>query len=296
METTGRTVEEATRSALEHLGVADSDAEVQVLAEPRAGLFGRLRSEARVRARVRPSPVRPKLDDGRRPRDRARRSRRAGPRSGGNAGSGGSSSAETEGGAQRRGTGRSGRGDAPASERRDESVSTDLGDEDGAEVVRMDDEPTLEAQGAIGVAFIEGLLERFELPGAVRTEELDERTIQLSVEGDGLGVLIGRSGVTLAALQELTRTVVQRQTRVYYGRLLLDVGGYRERRRSALEDFVRSQVDQAKATGSERVLEPMTSADRKIVHDLVNTLDGVGTRSEGEEPRRRVVIFPDHTD
>lgn len=160
----------------------------------------------------------------------------------------------------------------------------------------MDDEPTLEAQGAIGVAFIKGLLERFELSGTVHTEELDERTIQLSVDGEGLGVLIGRGGVTLAALQELTRTVVQRQTRVYYGRLLVDVGGYRERRRLALEEFVRSQVDQAKATGGERVLEPMTSADRKIVHDLVNTLDGVGTRSEGEEPRRRVVIFPNHGD
>lgn len=181
-------------------------------------------------------------------------------------------------------------------ERRDRSAGTDLDDEDGAEVVRMDDEPTLEAQGAIGVSFIEGLLERLELSGTVRTEELDERTIQLSVDGDGLGVLIGRGGVTLAALQELTRTVVQRQTRVYYGRLLVDVGGYRERRRLALEEFVRSQVEQAKATGSERVLEPMTSADRKIVHDLVNTLDGVGTRSEGEEPRRRVVIFPDHAD
>ncbi|MBO0886851.1 MAG: Jag N-terminal domain-containing protein [Acidimicrobiales bacterium] len=298
METTGRTVEEATRSALEHLGVADSDAEVQVLAEPRAGLFGRLRSEARVRARVRPSPVRPKLEDGRRPSgDRARRHRRrADARSEGDSGSGGATSAETGGEARPTRTRRSRRTDAPMIERRDRSAGTDLDDEDGAEVVRMDDEPTLEAQGAIGVSFIEGLLERFELSGTVRTEELDERTIQLSVDGDGLGVLIGRGGVTLAALQELTRTVVQRQTRVYYGRLLVDVGGYRERRRLALEEFVRSQVEQAKATGSERVLEPMTSADRKIVHDLVNTLDGVGTRSEGEEPRRRVVIFPDHAD
>jgi spoIIIJ-associated protein len=174
-------------------------------------------------------------------------------------------------------------------------VSADVGDaEDDVEVGEMDEQPTLEAQGAIGVEFIEGLLERFELAGTVRTEELDDRTVQLSVEGDGLGVLIGRGGATLAALQELTRTVVQRQTRVYYGRLFVDVSGYRERRRRALEEFVRSQVDEAKASGSERVLEPMTSADRKIVHDLVNTLEGVATRSEGEEPRRRVVIFPDH--
>jgi spoIIIJ-associated protein len=174
-------------------------------------------------------------------------------------------------------------------------VSVDVGDEeDDVEVGEMDEQPTLEAQGAIGAEFIEGLLERFELAGTVRTEELDDRTVQLSVEGDGLGVLIGRGGVTLAALQELTRTVVQRQTRIYYGRLLVDVSGYRERRRRALEEFVRSQVDEAKASGSERVLEPMTSADRKVVHDLVNTLEGVATRSEGEEPRRRVVIFLDH--
>lgn len=295
VETTGRTVEEATHSALGHLGVAESDAEVQVLVEPRAGLFGRLRGEARVRARVRPSPVRPKIEDGRRQTDRSRRHRRGQVRvardvTGDN---GGSRDASRDARGPTRGRSRS--ASPSEAERANESVSVGVGDEeDEVEVGEMDEQPTLEAQGAIGVEFIEGLLERFELAGTVRTEELDDRTVQLSVEGDGLGVLIGRGGMTLAALQELTRTVVQRQTRVYYGRLLVDVSGYRERRRRALEEFVRSQVDEAKASGSERVLEPMMSADRKIVHDLVNTLEGVATRSEGEEPRRRVVIFPDH--
>lgn len=294
VETTGRTVEEATGSALEHLGVGESDAEVEVLAEPRAGLFGRLRGEARVRVRVRPSPVRPKVEVERRSSDRSRRQRRGQTRiakDGLTSAGGVSEDRPTEARSAR--LDRSRPASVSVAKRSDEAVSVDMDDENGAEVEEPDDQATLETLGAVGAAFVEGLLDRFDLSGTVRTEELDERTVQLSVDGEGLGVLIGRGGATLVALQELTRTVVQRQTRVYYGRLLVDVGGYRERRRHALEDFVRTQVDQAKATGSERVLEPMTSADRKVVHDLVNTLEGVSTRSEGEEPRRRVVIFPD---
>jgi spoIIIJ-associated protein len=294
VETTGRTVEEATGSALEHLGVGERDAEIEVLAEPRAGLFGRLRGEARVRVRVRPNPVRPKVEVERRSGDRSRRHRRGQTRVGNEDRTSASDGpADAPGGARSARSGRSRSARASVTREGNEAVSVDIDDENGADVEDADEQLTLETQGAIGAAFVEGLLERLDLSGTVRTQELDDRTLQLSVDGEGLGVLIGRGGATLVALQELTRTVVQRQTRVYYGRLLVDVGGYRERRRRALEEFVRTQVDQAKATGSERVLEPMNSADRKVVHDLVNTLEGVSTRSEGEEPRRRVVIFPD---
>lgn len=295
MEATGRTVEEATVVALEHLGVGQQDAEVQVLAEPKVGLFGRVRREARVRARVRPSPVRAKVEERRRPAERTRRRRRSSagtgeltPSTSESAGTPAAELAEAQIGTSRPIDGSSARrtrkDDSP------EGPSAYSGEDDGEDDGMMDEEATLAAQGAVGAAFIEGVLERFNMAATVNSSELDERTVELQVHGDGLGVLIGRGGATLLALQELTRTVVQRQTRAY-GRLVVDVGGYRERRREALEEFVRSLVEEVRATGNERVLEPMNSSDRKIVHDLVNGLSGVVTRSEGEEPRRRVVIF-----
>ena len=76
-------------------------------------------------------------------------------------------------------------------------------------------------------------------------------------------------------------------------RLRVDVGGYRERRREALERFSRQIAEQVLASGTATSLEPMGAADRKVVHDTINTIDGVHTVSEGEEPRRRVVVVPD---
>ena len=75
-------------------------------------------------------------------------------------------------------------------------------------------------------------------------------------------------------------------------RLRVDVGGYRERRREALAAFARQVADEVRETSLERALEPMNPPDRKVVHDTVAEIDGVETGSEGEEPRRRVVIRP----
>ena len=75
-------------------------------------------------------------------------------------------------------------------------------------------------------------------------------------------------------------------------RFRIDVGGYRERRREALARFAVSVADEVRSTGVQKALEPMNAADRKVVHDTINELDGVATTSEGEEPHRRVVILP----
>ena len=116
----------------------------------------------------------------------------------------------------------------------------------------------------------------------------------MQVEGDDLGLLIGPKGQTLAAIQELSRTVVQRQASgTHHGRVRLDVSGYRQRRREALERFARPVADEVQASrASQKALEPMNAADRKVVHDTVNEIDGVSTVSEGEDQRRRVVILP----
>lgn len=151
--------------------------------------------------------------------------------------------------------------------------------------------------GELGEAFLRGLVAAFGVDCTIARHELDEGdTIELAVDGSDLGMLIGPRGQTLSAIQELTRTVVQRKVSDNQPRIVVDVSGYRKARREALERFTRDVAAQVVASGVERVLEPMPPADRKVVHDTVNTIEGVSTSSEGEEPRRRVVITPDGRD
>jgi len=147
--------------------------------------------------------------------------------------------------------------------------------------------------GEIGQEFLAGLVRAFGVDCTVARHDLDDGdTIELAVEGDDVGMLIGPKGQTLTALQELTRTVVQRKAGDGQPRILLDVAGYRKARREALERFTRDVASQVLSSSTARVLEPMSAPDRKVVHDTANTIDGVSTSSEGEEPRRRVVISP----
>ena len=95
-------------------------------------------------------------------------------------------------------------------------------------------------------------------------------------------------------MQDLTRLVAQRNPSDRRSRLRIDIGGYREKRREALMRFTEQVAEQVLASGSPRVLEPMSSADRKVVHDTAAGIEGVQTISEGEDPNRRVVIQPVH--
>lgn len=275
VEVTGRTVEEAKEAALDQLGVDEHDAEFEVLEEPKSGLFGRLRSEARVRARVVPTAPRPKVER----RERRRGSRERKGNSGDRAGGG-----DRSGGGQPRS--RSEQSEARAGGRKGQTVTTEQSE---AQV----DPPSLAEEAEVAKAFLEGLLTAFELEGQVGSEELDEETVEVAVTGTDLGLLIGPKGQTLTAVQELTRTVVQRKLGARSGRLLVDVAEYRKARRAALERFATGVADKVKEAGVATALEPMNPADRKVVHDTVNAIDGVVTTSEGEEPNRRVVIMPD---
>ena len=148
--------------------------------------------------------------------------------------------------------------------------------------------------GEVGEEFLSGLIAAFGVRGSVTQTMLDDGdTLELAVEGDDVGMLIGPRGATLSAIQELTRTVAQRKAAEGQPRIVVDVAGYRKDRREALERFTREVAAQVVSSGVVRVLEPMPPADRKVVHDTVNTIDGASTTSEGEEPRRRVVIQPD---
>ena len=272
VETTGRTVEEAKDAALDQLGVAEDDAEFEVLEEARVGLFGRLRNEARVRARVRPATPRPKED--RRDRRRRRERKPADERSS-------RETANTE-----RATAPAEKPSRPAkSSRQQEERETEDGDE-GMDV-------PLTEQADVARGFLLGLAREFGVQADVTTVEIDPDTIELQVTGDDLGLLIGPKGQTLTAIQDLARTAVQRKTGGSNGRLLVDIAGYRAKRRVALEAFTKQQAERVLSSGQRLVLEPMSPADRKVVHDTVNDIPGVVTTSEGEEPRRRVVLLPE---
>ena len=151
---------------------------------------------------------------------------------------------------------------------------------------------TLEEQGEIGRTFLTGLLAEYGVEDTVESRLIVDETVEIAATGEDLGMLVGPRGSTLAALQDLTRAVVQRQCPSRTDRILVDVAGYRERRSAALKRFSVQIADEVIASGHEKALEPMSPADRKAVHDAINEMDGVVTRSEGEDPYRHVVIAP----
>jgi len=136
--------------------------------------------------------------------------------------------------------------------------------------------------------FVAGLVEALGLEAEV-AGSIEEGTPQVNVSGEGLGVLIGRRGTTLDAVQEITRTAVQRRLKAR-ARLLVDIEGYRARRRESLAEYARAMAARAKERGTEIELEPMTAYERKIVHDSVAGVDGATSFSEGEEPNRKVIV------
>lgn len=136
--------------------------------------------------------------------------------------------------------------------------------------------------------FVGGLLTAMGLEGEIGTK-VDGPTAHVDVAGEDLGALIGRRGQTLDALQEVARAAVQRRLRSRV-RLAVDVEGYRARRRDSLAEYARDMASRAKERGTEIELEPMTSYERKVVHDAVAEIDGASSFSEGEEPNRKVVI------
>ena len=273
VETTGSTVEEAKNAALDKLGVAEDDAEFEILEEPKPGLFGRTRGQARVRARVRPAQVRPKTER----RDRRRKSNGEGRAEKSN---GEKSGGERSSGERGNGQARKPRAERPAREPREPREDRPKGDPVDPAVV-----------GAQAVSFMEGVVTAFGLSANVTLVREDEE-MEVQVNGEDLGLLVGPKGNTLLALQDLTRVVAQRRLGDHDTRLRVDVAGYRERRRDALSRFASKVANEVIESGKPRVLEPMASADRKVIHDTLATMDGVTTRSRGDDPYRQIVIEP----
>lgn len=349
IEVTARSVDEAKELALDRLGVVEDELEFEVLDEPRKGMFGIRRSEARIRARVKPIS-REKPSD--------RRRRRSGPKErSGRGGSGGQSSGrsrsrnqggnqaggEKAGGGQgggatkstrppksdkpekpqndelrsesdaadaprassgnrrrRGGRGRGGGGGGNGAQNGQAAAAVEGGVVGGTPVtqpgvkqqaeVDVDTLP-IEDQAEHAAAFAKDLVRTMGFSASIRTE-IDEDDLTVHIDGQKLGALVGPRGATLQALEEVVRAVVQHHAGGHSAWVHVDVGGYKARRREALEEFARKMAAEVAETGAARQLEPMSAADRKVVHDVITDLDGVVTASEGEDPRRRVVIRP----
>ena len=156
------------------------------------------------------------------------------------------------------------------------------------DTVAPEEEVDVEAQAEVVGEFLEGLVASFGLEGTVATRVEDELIIA-DLTGEQTEALVGQKGAIMQSVGELVRTVVQRKTH-RRARLRLDIGGYLERRREALTIYANRLAQQVLDEGGELMLESMNPADRKVVHDAVADIEGVRSFSEGEEPRRSVVI------
>jgi spoIIIJ-associated protein len=146
-------------------------------------------------------------------------------------------------------------------------------------------------EGDIAGDYLERLLDIVDYDGDIDMDVEGDRAV-VAVVGDRLQPLVGARGVTLDALQELTRLAVVQQTGIR-SRLMLDIGGYREHRRVELVGVAQAAAERAKESGSPVRLDPMNPFERKVVHDVIAGVAGVHSESEGEEPNRRVVVLPD---
>ena len=158
----------------------------------------------------------------------------------------------------------------------------DEGEDDGDPLVR---------EGDVAGDYLERLLDILDVDGDIDLDVEGDRA-SVAIVGGNLGTLIGPDGATLEALQELTRLAVAQDTGVR-SRLMLDVGGYRAKRRSDLTALAGETAQRVAASRQPERMSAMNPFERKVVHDVIAGVVGVHSESEGEEPNRRVVVLPD---
>jgi len=269
IEVKAKTVDLAIEAAMQELGVEDrEDVEVDVITDPVKGFLGMGGQDAVVRVKKKPA---------RKQRNRRRRNE--------------SSERPQQKKGQNRQQERS-RDSKNGGRRQDQkgSKTRSGGDRTKSEKKVPDDRPNLSAgeQADLAREFLEGLVEAFGLEGSVSTT-IDEDVIIADVEGPQTEAMVGVRGSVRSAIHELTRTVLQRYSSDT-ARLRLDIAGYAERRRKALSIYAEQLIEQLKSEGGEIMLEPMSPADRKVIHDVASEYPGVSSYSEGEAPKRYVVL------
>lgn len=268
IEVKAKTVDLAVEAAMQELGVEDrEELEVEVITEPVKGFLGMGGQDAVVRVKKRP---------GRKRRNRRRKTDK--PVQGKNEQNRQQDRSQSD---KNGGRNQSQRGARPKSGN---------GNRSRTESRVSDERPslTIEEQADVTREFLEGLVQAYGLEGSVSTR-VDDDVIIVDVEGDQTEAMVGIRGSVRSAIHELTRTVLQRYTQDT-ARIRLDIAGYAERRRKALSIYAEQLIEQLVEEGGEIMLEPMSPADRKVIHDVAGEHQGVTSYSEGEPPRRFVVL------
>jgi len=300
---TGKTVDDAKEQAVEKFGAAMKDIHFEILEEPRRGLFGRIKGEARVKAEYEPmmtqTPVRamkpeseaapfvpkmdlpeeelnaPKLAPGETMTVTLSEQKKAAPAPEASA------PAQTAAPAQETAPVQA----APAEETAPAQTAAPAAEDTPSDEPLS---PENEAKLKLAIDYISGILRQMGLSDA-HTVTRTEGGVTVCFDGDGSGTLIGRRGDTLDALQYLAAMIANKGDKEYF-RITLDSCGYREKRRKTLEDLAARICKSVLRTGRSTTLEPMNPYERRIIHSAVSTVEGVTSRSIGEEPFRKVVI------
>jgi spoIIIJ-associated protein len=268
IEVRAKTVDLAVEAAMQELGVTDREQlSVEVIQEPEKGFLGIGGQDAVVRVKRRRSR--------RRRNDRKKESR---------------GQTTDRGAKQKTQTQTRNEGGKPRGQQQQtQSKGRHMSQRENREP-KVDDRPeiSIEEQADIASRFLEGLVDAYGLEGTVSTQ-IEEGVIIADVDGEQTEALVGVRGSVRSAIHELTRTVMQRYAHDT-ARLRLDIAGYAERRRQALTIYAERLIDQLMSEGGEIMLEPMSPADRKVIHDAAASREGVSSYSEGESPRRYVVL------
>lgn len=269
IEVKARSVDLAVEAAMHELGVDDREAlEVEIVTEPVKGFLGMGGQDAVVRVKRTP----PK----KRRNKRRKNEKTSGSKQKNDQNQRQSRSKQAKNGGRNRA--------------KKESKPRSGGKKTRTEPKLSDDRPELSVddQADLVREFLEGLVEAYGLEGSVKTRT-DEDVIVADVEGPQTEALVGIRGSVRSAIHELTRTVLQRYSSDT-ARLRLDIAGYAERRRKALSIYAEQLIEQLMQEGGEIMLEPMSPADRKVIHDVTSEHEGVTSYSEGEAPKRYVVL------
>jgi len=269
IEVRARTVDLAVEAAMQELGVEDREQlAVEVIQEPEKGFLGFGGQDAVVRVKRRKS--------------RRRRNERKRESKGQGQGRVAKQNAPVPA--------KNGDGKQRGQRNQTQSKGRHMSEQGERREPKVDDRPemSIEEQARIAAEFLEGLVDAFGLEGTVTTK-IDGDVIVADVDGEQTEALVGVRGSVRSAIHELTRTVMQRYAHDT-ARLRLDIAGYAERRRQALTIYAERLIDQLLGEGGEIMLEPMSPADRKVIHDAAAAREGVSSYSEGESPRRYVVL------
>jgi spoIIIJ-associated protein len=272
IEVRAKTVDLAVEAAMVELGVEDPEQlAVEVITEPVKGFLGMGGQDAVVKVKKR-SGRRRRSGRGKNQRDKKSAQNQTKPQ---NRQREGKKSAKN-GPQQQTAKSNKPKSDKKRPEKKDKTVS--------------DDRPVLtsEEQAKIAQDFLVGLVDAYGLEGEVSTKVEDD-VIIADVRGEQTEALVGVRGTVRSAIHELTRTVLQRHGQDT-ARLRLDIAGYGERRRQALSIYAEQLIEQLKSEGGEIMLEPMSPADRKVIHDVAADHEGITSYSEGDPPKRYVVL------